>query len=290
MRTRHYRNTLPALAAALGLATLGLVAWTPVTQAQQPRTGMTERAQTQPQPRQDADRDGDRDADHDRDAKNAGQSANGADQGGQFSVHPETMNFGNTPLFLKRIDGFTVRNHGNSPIRNLEVEVTGGNASLFSVDNGCGASLAPGQQCGLEVTFEPTTDGDKTAEMRVTANGNDVRTRRLVGVGLAARYTASPKSLSFGKVDRNSSSREQVITIQNTGSVNLPITATSLSGPNEKQFVQNNDCPRELEVGKSCKATVTFRPTFQGHHTATLTVWSKGGAPGTKVELQGTGS
>jgi hypothetical protein len=281
MRTRIFSRTLPT---ALGLATLGLVAWAPAGLAQQPRPGMVESARKQPQARQDAD------ADADRDAGTNQKATSDADKGGEFSIQPETMNFGKTPLFLKRIESFVVRNHGQSQIRNLKVELSGSNENLFSLENGCGVALAPGQQCEIKVAFEPTTDGDKSAEVRVTAGDNAVRTRKVVGSGLAAKYTATPKSLTFGKVERNTSSKEQVVTITNKGPVNLPITATSLSGPNEHQFSQSNDCPRELEVGKSCRSTVKFQPTFQGQHTATLTVWAKGGAPETKIELQGTGS
>jgi hypothetical protein len=210
--------------------------------------------------------------------------------GGEFSVKPEYMTLGRTPLFLRRAESFIVRNHGQSPVRNLKVELAGANQNVFSIDNKCGDSLAPGQQCEIRVGFEPTSDGDKSAEVRITAGDHAVRTRRVTGSGAAAKYTATPKSLTFGKVANGTSSKEQVVTITNTGDVNLPITATSLSGENEKQFAQSNDCPRELPIGKSCKSTVLFRPTWKGEHQATLTVWAKGGAPETKVSLSGTGT
>jgi hypothetical protein len=33
-----------------------------------------------------------------------------------------------------------------------------------------------------------------------------------------------------------------------------------------------------------------FRPTYKGHHEATLTVWAKGGAPEARIALSGTGA
>ena len=212
------------------------------------------------------------------------------DKGGSFSIQPETITFGRTALFFKRTDTFVVRNHGNSAIRNLKVDLTGGNENVFSIANGCGESLAPNQQCEIKVSFEPTSDGDKSAEVRVTAGNEAVRTRRVSGSGVAAKYSASPKSLSFGKVANGTTSQEQVVTITNTGDVALPITATSLGGQNEKQFAQSNDCPRELAPGKSCRSAVKFRPTWNGEHQATLTVWAKGGAAETKIALSGTGT
>ena len=221
--------------------------------------------------------------------KQQGDSATG-DKGGDFSVQPESMTLGRTPLFLRRAESFVVRNHGKTALRNLEVELAGANENVFSLDNQCGASLAPDQKCEIRVGFEPTSDGEKSAEVRITAGDGAVRTRRVTGTGVPAKYTASPKSLTFGKVANGTTSREQVVTITNTGEVNLPITATSLSGENEKQFAQSNDCPRELPVGKSCTSKVLFRPTWKGEHQATLTVWAKGGAAETEVRLSGTGT
>jgi hypothetical protein len=217
-------------------------------------------------------------------------SQQSGDKGGSFSIQPETITFGKTPLFFKRTDTFVVRNHGKSAVRNVRAELTGGNEKVFSLENGCGDSLAPGQQCEIKVGFEPTSDGDKSAELRITAGNEAVRTRRVTGSGVAAKYTATPKSLAFGKVANGTTSKEQVVTITNTGDVALPITATSLGGQNEKQFAQSNDCPRELAIGKSCKSTVRFRPTWNGEHQATLTVWAKGGAPETQVALTGSGT
>lgn len=219
-----------------------------------------------------------------------GDNKQSGDKGGSFSIQPERITFGKTALFFKRTDSLVVRNHGNSALRNLKVDLTGGNANVFSLQNGCGESLAPGQQCEVKVSFEPTSDGDKSAEVRVTAGNEAVRTRPVTGSGVAAKYTATPKSITFGKVANGSSSQDQVVTITNTGDVALPITATSLGGQNEKQFAQSNDCPRELAVGKSCRSTVKFRPTWNGEHKATLTVWAKGGAPETQIALSGTGT
>ncbi|HET7202782.1 MAG TPA: choice-of-anchor D domain-containing protein [Steroidobacteraceae bacterium] len=218
------------------------------------------------------------------------QESTPENKGGDFSVQPEYVTLGKTPLFLRRAESFTVRNHGKTAVRNLKVELTGANENVFSIDNKCGDSLAPGQQCEIRVGFEPTSDGEKSAEVRITAGDGAVRTRRVTGSGVAAKYTATPRSLTFGQVANGTTSKEQVVTITNTGDVNLPITATSLSGENEKQFAQSNDCPRELPIGKSCKSTVLFRPTWKGDHEATLTVWAKGGAPETKVRLTGTGT
>lgn len=211
--------------------------------------------------------------------------------GGDFWIRPETLTFGKTPLFLKRIEDFVVHNGRQSPLHIASVDLGGDNEKLFSiVENQCGKTLAAGQECHVRVGFEPTTEGEKTAQLRLVTEGDAVRTKDITGTGVGAKYSVEPKSIAFGQVKLGTGGEEKVVTITNNGPVNLPITATSLSGENEKQFAQSNDCPRELPIGKSCKSTVLFRPTWKGDHEATLTVWAKGGAPETKVRLTGTGT
>ena len=65
------------------------------------------------------------------------QSATAEDKGGDFSVQPEYMTLGKTPLFLRRAESFIVRNHGKTAIRNLKVELAGANDKVFSIDNQC---------------------------------------------------------------------------------------------------------------------------------------------------------
>ena len=67
----------------------------------------------------------------------------------------------------------------------------------------------------------------------------------MTGNGVQAQFSVSTETVAFGKVPRNSGSKPQTVTIKNTGTVALPITATSLGGPNEHQFSQSNDCPAE---------------------------------------------
>jgi hypothetical protein len=207
-----------------------------------------------------------------------------------FTVKPESIAFGKRPLFASHTESFWVRGKGREPVRIASVDVQDGNENVFKVSNQCQGTLKMDEDCRIEVKFEPTTAGEKSAELRIVTGDGAVRTRQVTGTGVQAQYKVSAQSLQFGQVGRDDGSKEQKITITNTGPIALPVTSTSLSGPNEKQFAQSNDCPQELAPGRSCASTVVFRPTFKGQHQATLTIWAKGGAPETKVALRGTGT
>jgi|GEM_PF-5627155 len=217
--------------------------------------------------------------------RDAAQATNEA-----FTVKPESIAFGKRPLFTSHTETFWVRGKGREPVRIARVDVQGGNEKAFSVANHCEGTLRLEEDCRIDVKFEPTSAGDKVAEIRLVTGDGSVRTRQVSGEGVQAQYKVSTQSVQFGTVGREQGRKEQKVTITNTGPIALPVTSTSLSGPNEKQFEQSNDCPQELAPGRSCASTVVFRPTFQGQHQATLTIWAKGGAPETKVSLRGTGS
>ena len=207
-----------------------------------------------------------------------------------FTIKPDTIAFGNRPLFTSQTESFWLKNKDKTPLHITKVELQGANEGVFRIDQNCGASIAVGGECRINVSFEPTSAGEKTATLRVTTKNQELRTKTVTGTGVQAEFSVSTNTLAFGKVERNSGGKEQKVTIRNTGTVALPITATSLGGPNEHQFSQSNDCPKELPVGKACTSTVIFRPTDQGQKTATLTVWAKGGAAEKKVSITGTGA
>lgn len=217
-----------------------------------------------------------------------GQNQGQGNTDDRFTVKPESIAFGKRPLFTSHTESFWVRGKDQQPVRISNVEVSGGNEKVFTVSNQCQGTLKMQEDCRIDVKFEPTSEGEKTAEIRITSSDNSVRTRQVTGSGVAAKYKVSTETVRFGQVGIKEGGKQQKVTITNTGTIGLPVTSTSLSGPNEKQFEQSNDCPEELAPGRSCASTVIFRPTTAGQHQATLTVWAKGGAPETKVQLSGT--
>lgn len=245
-------------------------------------------AQSRDEPRNEPWKDVARATNESQKQQTGQQSQQRADE--QFTVKPESLAFNRRPLFTSATETFWVRGKSSEKVRIDRVEVTGNNQDAFSVTNGCKEAVRNEQDCRIDVKFTPQSPGEKVAEVRIVTADGSVRTRQVTGAGVQAEYKVSAQSLRFGQVGQGDGGKQQKVTITNTGEIPLPITATSLSGPNEKQFEQANDCPQELAPGRSCSSTVVFRPTYKGHHEATLTVWAKGGAPEARIALSGTGA
>jgi Ca2+-binding RTX toxin-like protein len=83
----------------------------------------------------------------------------------------------------------------------------------------------------------------------------------------------------------------QTVTLSNTGSVPLSISATALAGTNAGDYaVSANACGATLAAGASCNISVTFTPTATGTRSAILRVTdNSNGTPGSTQEVTLTG-
>ena len=108
----------------------------------------------------------------------------------------------------------------------------------------------------------------------------------------APAVSLSPTSLSFGNHQVNTSSAAQIVTLKNSGNAALTIHSIGLSGPNSGDFHQQNTCPSSsstLAAGASCTIDVTFTPTAEGSHSASLSITDNASGSPQSVALSGTG-
>jgi len=103
----------------------------------------------------------------------------------------------------------------------------------------------------------------------------------------------SPSTHDFPSTATFSSSSTQEVTIGNSGTGNLIVGDTSLTGTDADQFsLAPGSCPSltpTITAGSSCTMEVTFTPTTVGAKTATLQITSSDpAAPTTTVTLSGT--
>jgi hypothetical protein len=151
----------------------------------------------------------------------------------------------------------------------------------------CGASLAGGASCTVNVTFTPTQAGARTGSLTITDQAaNSPQTVTLKGTGAAptVKITVTPASLSFPATTVGKTSAGKPVTIKNAGT-----GSTTLSLGTTGDFAQSSTCGTTLAAGASCKATVTFTPTQTGTRTGTLTVTDQASNSPQSVTLTGTG-
>ena len=214
---------------------------------------------------------------------------NGLDAPG-MALTPQQVNFGNQAL-NSGSDPRTVAltNAGSAPLDITSI-VAGGD---FAQTNNCGAAVpAGGGTCAIQITFTPTTPGNKTDQISIADNANGsphVITVTGNGVNPAGSLTPSPSSLSFPAESVNVTSPAQPVRLTNNGQVAVTLTAISATG----DFSETNTCgalPSALNKGDSCTVNVTFTPTASGSRTGAVSVTDDAANSPQSVPLTGTGN
>jgi hypothetical protein len=184
----------------------------------------------------------------------------------------------------------TLANTGSAPL-----VITGITASAnFGTTNNCGASIPAPGSCSISVTFTPTAAGNFYGTLTVTDNNNgapaSTQVVPLAGTGVGApAVSLSATPLAFGNQAVGTTSAPQILTVTNTGTAALAITAVTASG----DFgVQSNNCTVPLQAttpASNCTITVTFTPTVPGSRVGALTLTDNAANSPQVILLTGTG-
>jgi hypothetical protein len=184
----------------------------------------------------------------------------------------------------------TVTNTGGAPMANVGFQITGQAAGSFSTGAAtCGATLANGSSCTVQVIFTPAAAGGSAATLTVTSSSLGVApaTVPLNGAGQVwAGLNVSPPQLTFAVTAVGQSSAAQTVTVSNTSGAS--IAAPAFAAPAQFGVTQNN-CTASVAAGASCTVGVIFQPTAVGAATGVLTVSSASVATPATVLLSGTG-
>ena len=168
-----------------------------------------------------------------------------------LAVSPTSLSFPDTPIRTSSAaQTVTLTNAGASPLNIFSFAAF----NDYAQTNNCipaGASqgsLAGGAQCTINVTFRPTMTGAHNQLLQVV---NDTATPYinipLTGNGvIAPEVTLCPTSVRFGNQTVGASSAAQAMTISNTGSDNLTISAITASG----DFAASNSCGSHCLYGQ----------------------------------------
>ena len=101
-----------------------------------------------------------------------------------FAVSPTSLAFGKVRRGSMRTKNVTISNNGSVMLPILSIGLSGSNPGQFGVTHDCGSSVAVGSSCVARVTFKPTSTGQKSAKLVVTANaGAGTKSVSLKGTG-----------------------------------------------------------------------------------------------------------
>ncbi|MFN8619133.1 MAG: signal peptidase I [Chloroflexota bacterium] len=203
--------------------------------------------------------------------------------------------FGNVPVGGSADGLLTLRNSGSAPLHVSAISLGGSAPGQFAID-GAGScpvtpTLGPDETCTIGITFAPTTVGDLGASLVVTSDAAQVAAA-LAGTGTAPGAQLVPAGgLAFGNVPVGTTTG-QTITLRNSGSAPLHVSAISLGGSAPGQFAivaGASACTAAtiLGPGATCDVTVRFSPTSPGAKSATVKIGSNAGL--VTADLTGTG-
>lgn len=179
----------------------------------------------------------------------------------------------------------TLTNTSTVSLSISSIAITGSNKGAFSQSNTCGSTLAAGLACNINLTFNPTSSGSKTATAKITDNTSS-GSQKITLSGTGTAISLSPASLAFGSQQVNTTSASQVVTVTNQGASMLNFTSIATSA----NWTQSNSCGTSLARGNNCSVTVTFAPTIVGSLTGTLTLTDSDPSGSQTVSLTGTGT
>jgi subtilase family serine protease len=212
-------------------------------------------------------------------------TANGT--GPTVTVSPASLAWGNVVVGATGAKKpVTLTNTGTSTL-NISGITTSGDFGQTTSPKPCGATLAPGKNCKIEVTFTPTQVGTRTGTLTITdnASGGGTQTVALSGTG-TVQATLTPASASFPTEKVGVSSPAKVFTLTNKQAVSLTGIAPSATGDFS---ISATTCSSTLAAKAKCTISVVFKPTAVGTRTGTLSVAdSAAGSPQTS-SLTGTG-
>jgi hypothetical protein len=183
----------------------------------------------------------------------------------------------------------TLTNTGTVALTLSGLTLGGANASSFAVTNYCTASLAVKASCTVSLVFKPAAAGALAATLSFAdnaANSPQSITLSGTGVGVSA-VSLSPASLTFPSTYLTYSSSAQILTLKNTGSGTLNLSAITLGGANPSSYSQTSTCGATLAVSVSCTISVIFKPTVAGTVAATLSLANNAAGTLSSVALTG---
>lgn len=211
------------------------------------------------------------------------------------SVEPTESDFAATvvgsPVVTK---GFLVKSTGLTPLHVSGATVGGADAGSFVVEtDGClGATLQPGEECGVIVAFGPQAMGALQATLEVSSDAvGGVSEAELTGEGQAPVASIAPTSHDFGDAFVGEESGTEELAIENTGTAPLEVQGATVGGSGAGQFKLDASACEGVELAphETCTVESTFAPNAAGPASATIEVESDSFEPDPTAALEGEG-
>ena len=213
-----------------------------------------------------------------------------------LTLSDSSLNFGDVQMGSAAVEQLTLTSSGTAPVTISSAAIAGQNFQITSVQypsgtTGWPATLNPGQQVVLSITFSPDAAASFNGNLALTSDASGGAANvPLSGTGdavPAADLTLSTTSINFGQVQIGSKVTRS-LTLTSTGNAPLTISAITVAGA---QFSDGSpSLPVTLQPQQQLTLTLTYQPTAEGSDSGTLTVASNDSSGPATVSLGGSGT
>jgi len=215
------------------------------------------------------------------------------------SIEPSAIEFGDQLLRTTSTrETIRVANSGTGPLVIESVELVEEHQGDFRLAAAPGArrcrdaTLAPGEECEVEVEFSPGGVELRSATITIRHSAVDSpHTIEVRGTGTEPIARISTTSLDFEGTRVDRSSPVESVTVTNEGTGPLIIRGVVITGVNMSDFRTGDDCDRDgIAPGRTCTIGITFTPSDAGERSARLMVAHNATSSPQAVELVGVGT
>jgi alpha-tubulin suppressor-like RCC1 family protein len=211
-----------------------------------------------------------------------------------LTFNPTSRNFYNVPNGIS--SGYLpmlITNNGSSTAIACSGAISGTNASDFSIGpNACGATIAPGASCNVQVQATPGALGARSGTLTYTcANGSISAAISVTGIApAAASHTPLATTIALGNVVVGKYSSTYDLYLTNNGAVSTAGCSAFTNTNNTDFTITDVDCGTNATVpGGRCLLQIKANPASSGVKTSTLArSCTSGGATGS-ISLTTTG-
>ena len=201
-----------------------------------------------------------------------------------IALHPSGLTFPTQSLGTPSQSQTVTLTNGDNSQTITSISLTGPDPGDFAQTNTCPATLAPGAQCTITVTFTPQASGVRKADVEIidSAPGSP---QYITLSGSTSPVGIAPSELAFGNQQVNVASSAQALTVTNNGSTAVTISGVAASGA----FSETNDCTNApLQPTANCVVNVVFTPIAPGPNVGAVAITDN--APGSPQVVMLTGA
>ncbi len=218
-----------------------------------------------------------------------------------ISAAPATLNFAAQTVGAgSAAQAVSVNNTGTTPVA-MAISIAGNNPGDFAETDNCSQSpLAGGKTCVVNVIFDPTQSGGRSAEVLITDTApHSPQVVTVSGTAAQAAATISPSgTIGFGSSLAGTASTPITVTVTNSGTPPAILTVRGATVNPAGDFAAANNCTAGVPAGGTCTLALTFTPAASpvaapcgsdaGTKTASLTITDNSPTSPQIIALSGT--